>query len=206
MTLNTRDFQLFMKRLRKSQKSKIRYYLAGEYGETRERPHYHIIIFNIEDITQIHKAWTLGTIDIGQVSGASIAYTAKYIDKQKKIPKHQNDDRKREFSLQSKGLGDSFLTKQMIAYYQNDLSRYNCILPSGVIIPMPRYYRKKIFTDAQIVYQTKLIQQIVIDQDQLNEDSFNKKYPNQKLDYEQYKEIQKHSRYNKFYKSARIRE
>ncbi len=61
-TLVKRDFQLFMKRLRKhlSWKTKkatfnarfktdywpIRYYYCGEYGEKFSRPHYHALIFN----------------------------------------------------------------------------------------------------------------------------------------------------------------
>jgi len=48
-TLIKRDAQLFLKRLRKlengSKKGKIKYYLAGEYGTTFKRPHYHAIIF-----------------------------------------------------------------------------------------------------------------------------------------------------------------
>uniref|UniRef100_A0AAU8B902 Replication initiator protein n=1 Tax=Dulem virus 104 TaxID=3145581 RepID=A0AAU8B902_9VIRU len=58
LTLKKRDFQLFMKRLRKWQDgicnndncdrdSSIRYFAAGEYGSKTYRPHYHAIIFNL---------------------------------------------------------------------------------------------------------------------------------------------------------------
>lgn len=63
MTLRKRDFQLFMKRLRKWQdvqsvdndncfdssvsSSQIRYFASGEYGSKSFRPHYHAIIFNL---------------------------------------------------------------------------------------------------------------------------------------------------------------
>lgn len=49
MTLRKRDFQLFMKRLRKWQgdEANIRYFAAGEYGSNTLRPHYHAIIFDL---------------------------------------------------------------------------------------------------------------------------------------------------------------
>lgn len=49
-TLVKRDFQLFMKRLRKNYKynNKIRYFAAGEYGDKSLRPHYHAIIFGLK--------------------------------------------------------------------------------------------------------------------------------------------------------------
>lgn len=46
-TLSKRDVQLFMKRLRKAMPDcRLRYYLAGEYGSSNGRPHYHLILFN----------------------------------------------------------------------------------------------------------------------------------------------------------------
>ena len=48
MTLRKRDFQLFMKRLRKAyEPQKIRYFAAGEYGDKKLRPHYHAILFGL---------------------------------------------------------------------------------------------------------------------------------------------------------------
>lgn len=48
-TLNKRDIQLFMKRLRDYFKDqKIRFYCAGEYGGHTFRPHYHLILFGLE--------------------------------------------------------------------------------------------------------------------------------------------------------------
>lgn len=47
-----RDFQLFMKRLRKwcakTGRPSPRYFYCGEYGTTTHRPHFHAIIFNLE--------------------------------------------------------------------------------------------------------------------------------------------------------------
>lgn len=45
-SLVKRDFQLFMKRLRKRYGKGIRYYYCGEYGGLYGRPHYHALLFN----------------------------------------------------------------------------------------------------------------------------------------------------------------
>lgn len=44
--LNKDDFQRFMKRLRRRvEPRKLRYFAAGEYGDLRSRPHFHLILF-----------------------------------------------------------------------------------------------------------------------------------------------------------------
>lgn len=47
-TLCKRDFQLWMKRLRKKfSDDKIRFFACGEYGGQTKRPHYHVIVFGL---------------------------------------------------------------------------------------------------------------------------------------------------------------
>lgn len=94
-SLRKRDFQLFIKRLRKIHDGKIRYFHVGEYGDATRRPHYHAIIFGCDfaDKTFWKKApsgeklyisetlqrlWPLGDAYIGQVSIQSAAYVARY--------------------------------------------------------------------------------------------------------------------------------
>lgn len=111
MNLSKRDVQLFLKRLRKCssaaypQAKSLKYYAVGEYGGKSMRPHYHIILFNLENILLLNMAWSLGQYHTGGVSGASVGYTLKYLAKKGKIPIHRNDDRQKEFQLMSKGLG-----------------------------------------------------------------------------------------------------
>lgn len=65
-TLDVRDVQLFMKRLRKKFSDReIRFYLVGEYGSTTDRPHYHAIIFGLclEDFFDCIK---IGQNELGQ--------------------------------------------------------------------------------------------------------------------------------------------
>ena len=44
-TLMYEDIQKFLKRLRKAYRGKLRYFVAGEYGEQTARPHYHMILY-----------------------------------------------------------------------------------------------------------------------------------------------------------------
>jgi len=46
MSLDIKDLQKFFKRLRKLTNEKLKYYAVGEYGSTKMRPHYHIILYN----------------------------------------------------------------------------------------------------------------------------------------------------------------
>ena len=106
-TLIKKDFQDFMKRLRKKKHANtnnpIRYYQCGEYGEKFGRPHYHAILFNTNfrdrEIIQGHKGltqsetlsklWGKGHSSIGDVTFQSAAYVAGYV--QKKINGQQKE-------------------------------------------------------------------------------------------------------------------
>lgn len=160
MTLVKADFQLFMKRLRMLQfgnsRSDIRYYCAGEYGGRTMRPHFHVILFNA-DRELVQRAWPHGFVHFGNVSAASVGYTAKYINKGKTIPIHGRDDRLPECSMMSKGLGANYMTSQMVAYHKADISRAFVTLEGGVKASMPRYYRDKIFSDDDKLVQQRLI-------------------------------------------------
>lgn len=176
---------LFMKKLRKRNKAKIKYYLVGEYGSKTMRPHYHAIIFNLEDPEYVVKSWTervgdkmvqLGSVHVGKVTGASISYTCKYIDKDTKIPIHKYDDRVKEFSRMSKGIGSNYLTEQVKSYHRRDLSRVHCRFIEGHYVAMPRYYRDQIYSEAE-----KKKQRVIFDakekerQEKLRED-YNRKW------------------------------
>lgn len=46
-SLRHRDVQLFFKRLRKAGYS-FRYYMCGEYGDEKQRPHYHVLLYGVD--------------------------------------------------------------------------------------------------------------------------------------------------------------
>jgi hypothetical protein len=161
LTLDKRDVQLYFKRLRKAHPKNhepLKYYLAGEYGSKTFRPHYHIILFNAE-IELIHKAWDKGEVHIGELTEASAAYTAKYINKGKIIPMHKNDDRIPEFSLMSKKLGLNYLSEKIINYHRVDIERNFITLEDGKKISLPRYFRQKIWSEAERRKQADVIAQ-----------------------------------------------
>lgn len=148
MTLVKRDYQLFMKRLRyNTGNKKIKYYACGEYGTTTWRPHYHAIMYDVTH-EQIEKAWTLGHIYVGTVTGASIGYTTKYICKDKRVPLHGNDDRIPEFSLMSQRLGKNYITPAKTKWHIENNASY-VVVEGGYKQPLPRYYRNFIFNEDQ---------------------------------------------------------
>lgn len=147
MSLRKKDFQDFMKRVRKraGKGRVIKYYACGEYGSQTFRPHFHAIMFGVTE-SEVRASWTDGHVHVGEVAGASIAYTTKYVNKGKLIPMYQGDDRLPEFSLMSQGLGKNYLTPQMIRYHKEGLKDH-VTLPGGKKQPIPRYLRDKIFND-----------------------------------------------------------
>ena len=154
-TLVKKDVQDFFKRLRKLTKQKISYYAVGEYGDTAERPHYHIILFNANPKI-VENAWklndiTLGNVHFGDVGDASVGYTLKYISKDKKIPQFNGDDRQKEFALMSKGLGAGYLTENMVKWHTKGNIENKVYLPlkDGKKAAMPRYYKDKLYDKGQ---------------------------------------------------------
>ncbi|ETN80369.1 hypothetical protein NECAME_18023 [Necator americanus] len=182
MTLDRGEFPRYMKRLRKLVPGrKLKYYMCGEYGSQRFRPHYHAIIFGVPQDSLFADAWTLngdslGGVVVGTVTGKSIAYTMKYIDKSTWKQKHGRDDRVPEFSLMSKGMGVSYLTPQMVEYHKEDISRLFCTREGGSRIAMPRYYRQKIYSDDDLKKQVVLIAESVERQEQLKRLEYDRLY------------------------------
>lgn len=101
-TLDKRDVQLFLKRLRKYFYGKsIRYYLAGEYGDKTNRPHYHAILFGLDlsdfrdrvhfgsnpfgqpyyTSSTLERLWSNGFVSLAPVSWQTCAYVARYVTK-----------------------------------------------------------------------------------------------------------------------------
>jgi hypothetical protein len=108
-SLRFRDFQLFMKRLRKKVGSLIRFFHCGEYGDKTRRPHYHAIIFNYDfkdkyfwshtgrgdklyRSPSLESLWTAGNSLIGDVTFESAAYVARYVVE--KLNVSERSDRK----------------------------------------------------------------------------------------------------------------
>lgn len=158
-------FQLFIKRLRKNltneaRQQKISYYMASEYGTITQRPHYHAIIFSVDlTIDDFDKAWGRGSVHLGTVSGNSISYCCKYLDKPSKLTYNPRDDRVKEYSVSSKGMGLNYITPDIVKWHTDDLNRNYIVKPGGHKIALPRIYREAIYTQKQLLDQRDIIQQ-----------------------------------------------
>lgn len=166
--------QKFMRRIRFAQfgrsKGDLKYYMCGEYGGISYRPHYHVIFFNLDvkyligsrdaKFTQMRfleldgkvpyecPSWEYGHITVGCVNQASVGYVLKYMSKPKRIPFHENDDRVKEYSTMSKGIGLAYLTPGAVKWHRSDLnSRMYLNVADGIKTAMPRYYKLKLYSD-----------------------------------------------------------
>lgn len=145
--LDYKDLQRFFKQYRTKfyreygYNSKLKYFAVGEYGERTHRPHYHLIVFNVE--LQLFKdTWKYGHSHSGNVTSESITYTLKYcLKKSYKINK--SDLRTPEKALMSKQLGLSFLDEKIKKFFKDDPNR--SLMYNGKNMSLPRYYRDKIF-------------------------------------------------------------
>lgn len=153
-TLDKKHLQDFFKRLRKFEtakgnKEKLKYYAVGEYGTKNNRPHYHIILFNLSRPTALRsefvgkKIWKKGMVDIAKANIATINYVVGYVMQGKWTPSTDDDDRLPHFSTMSKGLGEDYLTPNVQEHILDrvDTSVFH---PSGFRIALPRFYRERI--------------------------------------------------------------
>jgi hypothetical protein len=155
-SLNKRDFQLFMKRLRKRYGAGIRYYQCGEYGELLGRPHHHAILFNfdfddkvlwsVRDGVRLYRSasleqlWPHGYSTIGDVTFESAAYVARYCTKKitGKLAHEHYKGKLPEYATMSRrpGIGRAWLEK-----YKDDVYNYDyVVVRNGLKLRPPRYY------------------------------------------------------------------
>lgn len=147
-SLNKRDLQLYLKRLRKKdEQSRIRYYAVGEYGSKFGRPHYHLLLFNSTE-ENIRGAWTdsnfkpIGLVHTGKVTEASIAYVTKYCIQKGEYP----DGVEKPFATMSRryGIGGHYLSDEQVQWHRDDDKNYT-LCPGMVKGRLPRFYRDKIW-------------------------------------------------------------
>lgn len=161
-TLVKKDMQDFIKRLRKNTNQKIRYYLAGEYGDETYRPHYHLILFGLklDDLQffkfsdlknpyyvspMISKCWNKGNHFVAAFCWETAAYTARYVVKKLKGREgrfYEDFGIEPPFVLMSRkpGLSKDFYDQNKDYIYRFD----GFYLPGhpGVKMKPPRYFDK----------------------------------------------------------------
>lgn len=169
-SLRVRDFQLFLKRLRKRYGPKIRFFHCGEYGEQLGRPHYHACLLNFDFPDKYHfrnngrsdqvyrspsleELWGMGHCEIGSVTFESAAYVARYVTK--KITGPQAADHytrvnpetgeifslKPEYTTMSRRPG---IGQPWLEKFKSDVYPHDSVvIRGGTKIPPPRYYNNR---------------------------------------------------------------
>ncbi|WNK12765.1 MAG: replication initiator protein [Microvirus sp.] len=155
--VRVRDVQLFMMRLIKAfGRAGIRRMYCGEYGERFGRPHYHLVLFNVDfpdkvflrenangdriyESAMLKKLWPFGRCEVGSVSFQSAAYTARYV--MKKVTgaaaEAHYQGRSPEFFRTSRnpGLGRGWFDR-----FAGDAFPHDDIIMNGKSFRVPRYY------------------------------------------------------------------
>lgn len=169
MSLEKRDFQLFMKRLRfYFSEKKIRFLGCGEYGSSTLRPHYHLILYGISaddfsdlrllKINNLNQAlytsdilrdiWSNGHVSISNVSYNTCAYVARYnLKKSYGIDSKPSDFALDPFILMSRrpGIGSEYFELHPDCIQQSAI--YLGLDGRSCRISIPRYFWKKFEVD-----------------------------------------------------------
>lgn len=136
----------FLERFRKHGKRSVNHWLITELGhEGTERIHVHGILFTNCKI--IERLWGYGNVFIGKyVNQKTINYIVKYITK---IDNDHPSFKGKVFT--SPGIGAGYITKQQtqINKYKENETNENYRAPTGHKLPLPIYYRNKIYTEEE---------------------------------------------------------
>lgn len=157
------DIQKFLKRLRKAYRGKLRYFVAGEYGEQTARPHYHMILYgwrptDLENLYKIHHngyytskwladLWGMGQVQIAQAVPETYRYVAGYVTKKmyeidgKKANEYYELGQTKPFACMSlkPGLGDNYYKKHKAEIWRQGYIQCT----NGKRAQIPRYYEKQ---------------------------------------------------------------
>lgn len=160
-SLQKRDMQLFLKRLRKLH-GKFRYFYCGEYGDNTNRPHYHILLFGVGFPDQrkhstnqggntlytsdtLSNLWGLGHCLIGAFNEASARYTASYVVKKVtgQLAEAHYQGRLPEFVNMSlkPAIGRGWYDRYSSDYFPSDF-----VVLAGKKKRVPKYYTKLLET------------------------------------------------------------
>lgn len=156
-SLCKRDFQLFMKRLRKAHADiTIRYFHCGEYGSLKQRAHHHACLFGysfpdralwsikkgvkLYVSKELQRLWPFGFSTVGDVTFESAAYVARYVLKKLTGDRaSEYGDRLPEYTTQSRrpGIGSTWLDKYASDVYPSDQI---ALKARKLVCRPPKYY------------------------------------------------------------------
>lgn len=167
MSVNVRVWQLFAKKLRK-RLGRFRFFHCGEYGDLRNRPHYHALIFGqdfgdkkfwkmsksgepLYTSKMLSDTWGLGFCSVGSVSFQSARYVASYVNKKiktsGKFSRVNYDYRSQkylevenEYGTMSRGEG---IGAKWCDRWGDDTYPRDELIIDGKAIKPPRYYDER---------------------------------------------------------------
>lgn len=124
-------------------KRDFHYFACGEYGDTFQRPHYHILFFGLDfaDCKKIfNKSWKNGSIKILPILQGGVRYVVDYMSKNLNgdMAVKEYDERKRErpFVVSSRGLGFDYFYA-----HRDEISRTGKIRIGSRTVNVPSYYK-----------------------------------------------------------------
>jgi len=160
----------FMKRLRKflGPDRLVRFFMCGEYGALRGRPHYHYLLFNVgfpdrlylkttdagEKIytsPSLSSLWKYGFSSVGDVTSKSAAYVARYnlkkidgvVGREDYLNRRSGEVLAKEFVLMSRGSrsrGTGGIGRGWIEKFQSDVYPRGIRVQKGLDTPSCRFY------------------------------------------------------------------
>lgn len=170
-SLDPDHLRLFMYKLRTAiRPHKIRYYAVGEYGDTTERPHYHVAFFGLpncarnrtllrddrvccENCERVRQHWSLGNVYLGELNDATAAYIAGYVTKKMTAKDDVRlEGRYPEFARMSNrpGIGAGAMddvASTLMEYGLDQQEDVPAALRHGSkILPLGRYLRRRLRT------------------------------------------------------------
>lgn len=146
----------FLERYRKEHKTSVRHWLITELGHNgTENIHLHGIIWTNTSLDNIEKHWKYGWIWKGKkinnqiinyVNEKTINYITKYVTKIDNIHKNY-----KPIILCSKGIGANYIntSNSKTNKFKNAETKETYTTRTGTKLPLPIYYRNKIYTEEQ---------------------------------------------------------
>jgi hypothetical protein len=134
-----------LERIRKKTKKSVRHWFITELGENTGRIHLHGICWGNPDL--IKDNWKYGFVFQGNMCNEkTVNYVVKYMLKENPIDRNYIG-----IVLCSAGIGKGYeqsYNSKRNAYRENNTNEYYR-LPNGMELPLPEYYRKKIYNEEE---------------------------------------------------------
>lgn len=176
-TLDPYDFTTWLKRFRRvlarNNLPTVRYFGVGEYGDEKERPHYHVALFGFPSCLHgrtrnwlkkccapcdmVKRSWGKGRVDVLELSDHLAQYITGYVTKkwtkEDKWTEEKLKGRHPEFVRMSlnPGIGALAIKTFAMTTAQSRMARYvtesfdvpAALLKSGSVLPLGRYLKRK---------------------------------------------------------------